>query len=315
MKTNRIIVIVSIVLVLLCFVTDKFITHERNKDNNDVNTSNVSVKNDSSEVFQIEKFEDGRYKPFYEDIDNDGKDEKITYSYGITSGIYTFILEATKENSNIFYYNVFAPDEYDDDFVMMDGRPVYCVTDTNGAKKYFDIKVRDRNIVLESKDDEIRLWGSDNNPILQKAFISGKLDSHFFDVESRWGVAIKADDVTSEGLTLIMSQLDEYGDGRKTPKDEIITGEYYTLEVLNKDKWEPLPVKGDASFIDIAYIVPRENEFRMKVDWKNLYGELKNSYEAGLYRMSKDFYLSGNKKTVYTYFAVYDDWKEKPYEQ
>ena len=253
-------------------------------------------------------------KLFESDIDSDGEKEDIYFSYGPTSGIYTFVLSAKKKNSDVFYYGIFSPMDYDvsEEFIIKDGRPAYAVEDEDGSREYFYITVKGGNIALMRSDGEkIPSWGYGGNPILQSAFMTGAFDSDYFDAESRFGVYIYAENVTNEGLTLVFGQTEKYGDDRKTPEGEIITGDEYYLEVYSDQKWHRLPLKRETGFNDIGYIVPRGKEARLDVNWKSVYGELENSYKAGLYRISKKITLKENgrstDKTIRAYFAVYDN--------
>lgn len=251
-------------------------------------------------------------KLFESDIDGDLVKEDIYFSYGPTSGIYTFVLSARKKNSDVYYYKIFSPMEYSNSerFIMKDGKPCYVTEDEDGNEEYFYITVKDGNIALIGTGGEISGWGT-ADPVMAKAFMTGVFSSDYFNEENRRGINMYAKDVTDKGLTLVYTQAEEYGDGTKTPKDEIITGEAYFIEAYKDGNWVKLTPKDEEIFSMIAYLVPRGKEAELKVNWSQLYGRLENSYKAGPYRIGKKFTLTDKsgrqqEKTVFAYFAVYD---------
>lgn len=313
MKKNiRIIIPVILAAALCAAAVIWFVSSKKDKITpDDFSGSTATTKPASADIPEGEQEDYGYTKLFNADIDGDGEEEEIMFSHGPTSGIYTFALEATKKNSNVFYYNMFAPRGVSDKFVIYNDKPAYMMEDEEGNKTYYYISVENGNIVLKNDEDSVPILGGFSDPVGQKAFMSGQFGTDYLDDESRWGVALWAENVSATGLTLRYTQAELYGDETPTPDKEILTGEPYTLEVYRDGKWEALPTKTDAVFNTIGYIVPRGKEAELNVNWEWLYGKLENSYKTGFYRIGKSFTMMDNsvnrqEKTVYAYFAVYD---------
>ncbi len=122
-----------------------------------------------------------------------------------------------------------------------------------------------------------------------------------------WGITLSAnDDITAEGLTLVISQ---HG-GSYT--GELEYGEPYSIERMNGNKWEPLDYLDGAAWNDLAYYVEPDTDTEIKLDWKWLYGTL----PAGKYRIAKefmDFRGSGDfdNETFYAEFEITGDIESK----
>ena len=312
MSKNFKLIIPAVLAVLLCLAAVIWFISSGKEIMKPSDIPVTDSENENSETVPFLEPGENDYAKFFDaDIDGDNIPEHITLSPGPTSGIYTFVLSATKDDSDIYYYNIFAPEAfYNDEFVLKDGKLVYMASDENGNTKSYEVTVFNGNIMLGTEYDRFPVWGS-NDPIMQKALMSGWLDVHFFDDESRWGISVFPKNVSAKGLTLVYTQAEEYGDGRKTPKSEIFTGEPFELEVYRNEKWEKLPTNGVPTFNAMAYTVPRGKEAELNINWENIYGSLENSYKTGLYRISKTFTMTNKgceneSKTVYAYFAVYD---------
>lgn len=98
--------------------------------------------------------------------------------------------------------------------------------------------------------------------------------------EYDWGVALRAENVTTESVTLICTQ----SGGGLT--GELNTGEEYFLEVKVEDNWEAVPtVIDNYGWDSVAYIVNIEGETSWDINWSWIYGKL----EPGEYRIGKEF--------------------------
>ena len=116
---------------------------------------------------------------------------------------------------------------------------------------------------------------------------SGEVPSIIQDNLPNWGITLTVEDITSTGLTLVVTQSGGEPDG------ELQTGSPYHLDKLVGDKWEaveeaPLPEGVDArGWNAMAYIVPMGTSTDYEINWEWLYGEL----SAGTYRLVKSFDL------------------------
>lgn len=96
-----------------------------------------------------------------------------------------------------------------------------------------------------------------------------------------WGIEITCDNVTSKGLTLVISQ------NNRTATGELTTGEYYYIESYNDGLWEEtetLVPENEIAWNMIAYKINENDEMKLDVNWEYLYGELDN----GKYRIGKN---------------------------
>ena len=91
-------------------------------------------------------------------------------------------------------------------------------------------------------------------------------------------VMMEVNNVTPSGLTVHFRQYD------KRDTQELTYGQAYTLQVLNGDKWENVPMIIDnGAFTDEGYILPALGEASMETNWEWLYGKL----SPGTYRITK----------------------------
>lgn len=78
-------------------------------------------------------------------------------------------------------------------------------------------------------------------------------------------------------------------------------GEWFRIDKEENGEWKEAKVINDEySFIAIGWIIKTNGEFEDKIDWSNLYGELKE----GNYRIVKEVYTNGNKKEIYAKFTI-----------
>ncbi len=94
-----------------------------------------------------------------------------------------------------------------------------------------------------------------------------------------WDVTLTTEDVSSAGLTLVITQ---YGgpDG-----ETLFTGSYFTIQQQRGGEWAELsPVDGAPAWTDELLAIPAGDSARWTVDWHRLYGEL----EPGHYRIGKE---------------------------
>lgn len=102
---------------------------------------------------------------------------------------------------------------------------------------------------------------------------------------SNWGLILSVKNVTTTGLTLVVTQSGGQPSGR------LSTGTPYRLDVLVGETWEavaelPLPEGVDGrAWNSLAYNIPQERSTEFKVDWNWIYGEL----PSGRYRLVKGF--------------------------
>lgn len=100
-----------------------------------------------------------------------------------------------------------------------------------------------------------------------------------------WGLTLVVENVTSTGLTLVVTQ--EGGN----PTGELNTGEPYRLIVLTDGTWKkveelPLPEGVDGrGWNSMAYILPKGETRKFDINWEWMFGEL----PSGTYRLIKEF--------------------------
>ncbi len=124
--------------------------------------------------------------------------------------------------------------------------------------------------------------GSDFSDVLDTGIL---MDFTTSESRSDWGVVLSAKNITSTGLTLVVSQSGGQATGH------LITGTPYRLVTLVGETWEPveelpLPEGVDGRAWDsLAYNIMPESSTELKVDWNWIYGEL----PSGTYRLEKCF--------------------------
>ena len=97
-------------------------------------------------------------------------------------------------------------------------------------------------------------------------------------------VIMEVDHVTATGLTVRFQQYDKRETGG------LLFGEGYSLQVLNGDAWEDIPVIIDnGAFHDEGYVIPPEGEVETEINWEWLYGKL----TPGTYRITKPVWGGG----------------------
>ena len=78
-------------------------------------------------------------------------------------------------------------------------------------------------------------------------------------------------------------------------------GEWFRIDKEENGEWKEVKVINDQyGFIAIGWIIKQNGEFEDKIDWSNLYGQLKE----GEYRIVKEVYSNGNKKELYAKFTI-----------
>lgn len=78
-------------------------------------------------------------------------------------------------------------------------------------------------------------------------------------------------------------------------------GEWFRIDKEENREWKEVKVINDQyGFIAIGWIIKPNGEFEDKIDWSNLYGQLKE----GEYRIVKEVYCNGNKKELYAKFTI-----------
>ena len=100
-----------------------------------------------------------------------------------------------------------------------------------------------------------------------------------------WGITLSVKNVTSTGLTLVVSQ------NGGNPTGELQTGEAYRLIALTDGTWKaveelPLPEGVDGrGFNSLAYLLPKGETREFDINWEWIFGEL----PSGTYRLIKEF--------------------------
>ena len=119
---------------------------------------------------------------------------------------------------------------------------------------------------------------------------------------NKWGVALKVDNVTANGLTIVCN----HSGGENVA--ELNTGSYYVIQKLEKTGWvdvEYLPQEYELAWTEEAWIIQKEGTTQWDVNWEWLYGKL----PTGEYRIGKEimnFRGTGDydTETVYAGFVV-----------
>ena len=110
-----------------------------------------------------------------------------------------------------------------------------------------------------------------------------------------WGIQLNAENVTSSGLTLVVTQDGTIPDGILT------TGQPYFIQKKENNNWIPLePLLEAWGWTTEAWIISMNDTARWDVSWEWLFGKL----QSGQYRIGKDIYLetvSGNREQAVYY--------------
>ncbi len=117
-----------------------------------------------------------------------------------------------------------------------------------------------------------------------------------------WGIALTAENVTPEGLTLICSQSGGDYEGR------LQTGLRYYLQKKTFGLWVDVPYiipESEVGWRDIGLLILHNDQTEWEVDWSELYGSL----ESGEYRICKEIkdYHDTNdydKQVFYAEFTI-----------
>ena len=115
----------------------------------------------------------------------------------------------------------------------------------------------------------------------QKINSSSSESSSIQTAEDPWGLTLSVKDVTTTGLTLVITQ--EGG----SPTGTLQYGSNYTLEVEQDGTWQNVPdiVDGNFAWDGMAYLVTMDGETEQAVDWDWLFVP----HSPGHYRLSKEF--------------------------
>ncbi|MBQ7638688.1 MAG: M56 family metallopeptidase [Clostridia bacterium] len=269
----------------------------------------------SSDVSQTEytSFLDGSlaYDTVDWDIDGDGKKEKCYLGLGPTSGLYSFTFYAEKQNSSVFYLNMFLSEPGTLSFEKSSlGSKLFVRLDRSAYgedARLYDITVQGGQIVLGDADGELKSFGLSGAEA--KAFLNGAYlkqgENGFEDAnDPSWGIELSSENVTPTGMKLTLSQ-----NGGDKGKGFYVFGQQYRIDVFLGEEWVSLG--DDGTFTTEALMIPSGGSYEWELDWSHIYGALASSYSAGLYRLSKDVSFSKDgegkydeTKTFYAYFAV-----------
>ena len=167
---------------------------------------------------------------------------------------------------------------------------------TPNAEKESEIVVLTEDINYDFEEHN-KLFSSSQTPNDKKYRTTFRV---YGDID-KWGVSLRAKDITNVGLTILIEQ---FGG---SPAGELQTGEWFSLEVVKDNEWKPVATNPliDYAWNDVAYPIKKNDITELKVDWKWLYGEL----EPGYYKLKKeitDFSAAGDfDKDLYElYFTI-----------
>ena len=127
-------------------------------------------------------------------------------------------------------------------------------------------------------------------------------NNHNDEKPNKWGITLKADNVTATGLTIVCN----HSGGENVVK--LNTGSYYVIQKLEETGWidvEYLPQEYELAWTSEAWIIQKECTTQWDVNWEWLYGEL----SAGKYRIGKEIMNFGStgdfdKEMVYAEFII-----------
>ncbi len=137
----------------------------------------------------------------------------------------------------------------------------------------------------------------DQNELIEKypaSCVLLKLTGHM-NILPNWGIQLDTENVTSSGLTLVVTQAGTIPDGILT------TGQPYFIQKKENNNWIPLePLLEAWGWTTEAWIISMNDTARWDVSWEWLFGKL----QPGHYRIGKDIYLetvSGNREQAVYY--------------
>jgi len=124
------------------------------------------------------------------------------------------------------------------------------------------------------------------------------------ETDDSWGLTLRADDVSAEGLTLTFIQ--EGG----VENAELLSGSFFVIEKYSGGEWVPVETvfsQYEITWTQEAWLISANSKSEWKVNWTFLYGTL----DAGKYRIGKSVsYFRGtgdyDSKLYYAEFEILD---------
>ena len=158
----------------------------------------------------------------------------------------------------------------------------------DGLKYCYYIKCRlnnakaDSEMIVLSENKDVT-FNDIYAPLLSStAYVSKNSGKTIFNpiLNDKWGLSLYAENVTPQGLTLMIEQFGGSYLG------ELQTGLEYTLEKMNDNYWQSLETKNGKPIVwnSIACMIKKNDITKMNINWQYDYGELK----PGLYRLKKN---------------------------
>lgn len=161
----------------------------------------------------------------------------------------------------------------------------------------------DSEIIVLSEYEDIT-FNDVYEPLLSSQYPSGLgkgISHHNWITSDKWGITLRADNVTPKGMTLMIEQ---FGGN---PSGELDTGAEYWLEMMVNDEWQLVETKDGNTPIwtALGYRIKKNDVTKHEVNWEYLYGKL----SPGFYRLKKeimDFRAAGDyDKNLYeVYFTI-----------
>ena len=132
--------------------------------------------------------------------------------------------------------------------------------------------------------------------------LSSYFPPEFMVIDENWGVTLKAENITANGLTLVCTQTGGEATG------SLQTGSWYIIEKWTQATgWTEVDYVSqeyDITWTQEAYMIPKEEKIEWEVNWEWLYGKL----PTGKYRIGKeimDFREAGNYDSA-IYYAEFE---------
>ena len=140
----------------------------------------------------------------------------------------------------------------------------------------------DTEMIVLSEDENVT-FNDIHDSLLSSQYPLGtaKGATHFnYFSSDKWGITLRAEDVTPKGMTL---KIEQFGGGNV---GYLHTGQWFILEKMVEDEWISVETNPliDYAWEDIAYDIKLNDITHLEVEWKWLYGELPSGY----YRMKKE---------------------------